>query len=674
MFIIPNQETKKHLQDNKSDLTGTIYKSRNISLDEQGYIKLAEATFAQYSEDKDADFDVVDCIYAGDSTIFLNSDDIYNGVAGFDQLYDAANYGWTDTPTPGVEEDCIYFNGCQMATDGSNVSYRVGTDWTDVSVSGGVFSTSVPTCLTLYGAGLAVGNNNCVKFINTSWAVNATVLVLPTEYQVSSMASVGNNLYIATRSKSGGEAKLFIIDAIKATHDYAYPVGTFELASIKTFKSTIVGINSLGELVRFNGGGFDTLATLPVYKNNLEWCDALNDYSRVSNRGLATDGDLILVNLDSGLYTSGLKVLPDFPAGIWCYDDSNGAFYHKYSPSYSNTVSMPFTAVTVDANVNTVTTGADSYLTGVITGMPIFHEATTAIPELKTGGRCYFIIKVSARVFKVADTYADALAGIAIDFSAAGTNPAFYCVKTNDYGWSYSPNNRSAMAVLNSLLFDSSYVGRICMTADLVSKQTLSTNRAVFCPISAFLPNRGYFVTPRLNSANVTDNHNLITLKFKPLGPEDSIIIKYKTKDRYGLPFSSVRFESTTQWSAKWVTTSTFTTTADMSDVAVEDELEITGGVGSGHMARIDSLTLASGTWTVAIGEAFPFAVVNDAFYFNVDNWTELTTITNENTINYYSTQLGSDGKFIQVKVEMRGIGVTIEELQIDNDSLIPSK
>jgi len=672
MFIIPNQESKQHLQDNKSDLTGTIYKSRNISLDEQGYIKLAETTFAQYSEVEDSDFDVVDAMYPGSGTIYLNSDDVYSGTAGVDQLYDATNYGWTDTPTPGVEEDCIYFNGSQIATEGSSVSYLVGTDWTPVSVSGGVFSTSSPTCLTLYGTSLAVGNNNCVKFIDTSWVVSGTVLLLPAEYQVSSMASVGDNLYIATRSKSGGEAKLFIIDAIKTSADYSYPVGTFELASIKSFKSTVVGINSLGELVRFNGGGFDTLAILPIYKNNLEWCDAQNDYSSVSNRGLTTDGDLIYIHLQAETQTDKFRALPDFPAGIWCYDDSNKSLYHRYSASFSTLSRIANAAITVDAAANTFTTNSDTYLTGVITGMPVFYGATTAIPELKTGGKCYFIIKVSARVFKLATTYANAVAGTAIDISTTGTTNAFYIVKTNDYGWSYYPSSRSAMAILNSTLFLADYVGRICMSADLRLKNG-NSGASVFCPISAYLPNRGYFVTPRLNSSQVTDNQNKLTIKWKPLDTEDSIIVKYKTTDRYDIPFSSVRF-ATTAYTATWATTTSFTTTADLSGVIVGDELEITGGVGSGHMTRIASLTLLAGTWTVTIDEAFPFAVATDKLYFQIDNWTLLTTITSSNTDNYYETQIGSSGKFIQVKVEMRGIGTTIEELQIDNQSLISSK
>ena len=679
MFIIPNQESKKHLQDNKSDLTGTIYQSKNISLDEQGYVKLAESSFAQFTTDNDANFDTVDAMCPATSYVMMNTDEEFAGRIGINnEIYKGANYSWVNEPDPGLEEDVIFFNGTEVVSDGTKISYRNlsdGVTWVDVSGFTGS-STSYPGVLTTFASGLAFGNGRFVYFVNTSWAINGTILTLPNEYQVSSMVSIGNNLYIATRSNSGGEAKLFTVDSIKASADYAYPVGTFELASIKPFKSTFVGINSLGELVRFNGGGFDVLATLPVYKTNLEWCDAQSDYSKVSNRGLVSDGDLIYVNLDNKTQNGSLRVLPDFPGGIWCYDDSNGSFYHKYSPSYSRVQQISGINVTVSTADNTFTLTSGN-LNDVVTGMPMmFNEGSApVIPELKSGGQCYFIIKNSSTVFKLATTYTNALAGTAIDITDAGnTSQTFYIIKTNDYGWSYYPNNRGAVLILNILIFDDNYVGRVVMTADLNSKQTYGTDRTVLSPTSPFLPNRGYFITPRLNSANITDHHNHFSLKFKPLKTDDKIRIKYKTSDRLGYPKCSVQYGNSANWYATWTNTTTFTTKLDLSDAQVGDEIEITGGVGAGHIAHISTATNNAGTWTVVLDEAFPFVVANDIMFFNIDNWTYLTEINSTNTLGYYDTTIGSNGKFIQFKIEMRGIGVTIEELQIDNKYLLPSR
>jgi len=669
MFIIPNQESKKHLQDNKSDLTGTIYQSRNISLDEQGYIKLADSSFAQYTEDDDEDFDKVDAMGASNTAIYLNTDVEFSGVARLDtplsQEADAS------APDPGVEEDVLYFNGTMVVSDGTKISYLSSAPvWTDITGFTGS-STSYPGVLTTFGSSLAFGNGRFVYFVNTSWVVNTTILTLPNEYQVSSMVSIGNNLYIATRSNYGGDAKLFVIDSIKTSADYAYPVGTFEIASIKPFKSTFVGVNSLGELLRFNGGGFEVIGTLPIYATNIEWADAQNDYSRIANRAVITDGDLVYINLSSLTQDGRFKMLPNFPSGIWCYDDSNGALYHKYSPSFSKRQTLNYNNFTFNAATDTFTLTSGN-LNEVITGMPMFFEGSASdITGLKSGGVAYYIIKLSSTQFKVANTYANALAGTAIDI--AGTSllgVEFYVIKINDYGFSLYGNRMSTL-VLNSQICDSRYLGRVCMTAELGSKQTISTPRTVFSVISPYLPNRGYFITPRLNSANVTDQHNLLSLKFKPLGVEDKIILKYKTKDRKNYPKSSVEYSSVT---GVWTSTTVFTTTADLSDTVAGDEIEIIAGVGSGHIAHISTISEASGTYTVTLSDAFPFAVANDQMYFIVDNWTYLDTITSANTEHYYTAQIGASGKFMQVKVEMRGIGVTIEELQIDNNYLLPSR
>lgn len=673
-FIIPNQQSKKHLQDNKSDITGTIYQSRNINLDEDGYIKLAEATYAQFTTDDDAEFNTVDAMFPSDSNIYMNSDQVFSGRAGIDYLKNHS--GDTDSPTPSVEEDVVYFNGTEVVSDGGSIYYRSASPtWTSVSVSGSGWDTGSPTSMCMFeGANvLAVGNNNVVKFVDTSWAVSATVLVLPDQYRVSSMDSIGSNLYIATRNDAGTESMLFVAGGVQASADLSYPTGAWELMSIKRLKSSIVGINSLGEIIRFNGAGFDVLATLPVYKTNLEWGDALNDYSRVSNRALTVDGDLIYVNVDSRIYDAKYQAIPNFPAGVWCYDTSNGSFYHRYSPSYSRVQNIWGALVTVNTTDNNFTLTSGN-LDTVMTGMPVMYELQSPnIPELRDGGEVYYIIKDSSTVFRLASTYTDALAGTEIDITGVGsTSQYFHIFKTNDYGWTRYGRNRMSMAILNSKIFDSKYAGRICMTARLFAKQNNSTYKSVFSPINPYLPNRGYFITPRLNSANIEDTHNALFIKYKPLGVDDSIIVKYKTSSRKDYPKSSVEFIQTADWKATWTDTDTFTTVADLSDAEVGDEIELIAGVGSGHMAHISSLSETAGTWTVKLDEAFPFAVASDVFYFNIDNWTRLATITNttedNNSYNGYFkapiTQL-QNSKFIQFKVEMRGVGVTVEEMQV---------
>ncbi len=112
--------------------------------------------------------------------------------------------------------------------------------------------------------------------------------------------------------------------------------------------------------------------------------------------------------------------------------------------------------------------------------------------------------------------------------------------------------------------------------------------------------------------------------------------IKGKSKERKDYPKSSVQLHTTygkVDYTATWTDTDSFTTTLDLSDAQVGDEIEIIAGVGSGHIAHISSLSDSSGTWTVNLDEAFPFAVADDIFYYNIDNFVKLETITSETAL-----------------------------------------
>ena len=664
-YIIPNQQTKAHKQDNKSDFSGTIYQSRNISLDEDGYIKLAEATYSPMTEDDDADFDSVDAMFPMSNDLYLNGSEVFRGNVGLNELSNRGSD--TNAPSPNVEEDLIYFNETEVVSDDGNIDYRsASTTWTSVSTG---FTSGIPTAMCVWEAEatLCVGQDNEVKFINTSWSVNSTVLTLPNDYQVSSMVSNGSQLYIATRSKAGGEAKMYVANSIATSADAVYGVGTYEIASIKNFKSSVVAITSLGQLMRFNGGGFTQLAQLPVYNTNVEWCDALNDYSRISNRAMAVDGDLVYINLSSEIQDSKYKALPNFPSGVWCYDDTNGSLYHKYSPTFTKLLTK--NNPTVDTGANTFTV---SSLTGVVTGMPIICDGVSGarIPEIKDF-KTYYIIKDSSTVFRVAETYTDALAGTEIDITGVGTSSQnFYIFLINDYGWTYY-DNRMSVGVLNTQQTSGSYPSRIAMTSNLFAKQS-TTDKCVLSAISPTLPNRGYFVTPKLASQYLQDVYNTVAIKYAPLGTDEKIIIKGKSKEHKDYPKTSISLHTnyeTGDYAGVWTDTDSFTTTLDLSDAEVGDEIEIIAGVGSGHMAHISSLSDSSGTWTVNLDEAFPFAVADDIFYYNIDNFVKLETITSDTAPeeNFYQFTFDAKSKFSQFKIEMRGVEVTIEEFIVSS-------
>lgn len=667
-YIIPSQATKQIKQTNKDDLTGEVYITKNINLDSAGYIELSSPAVAIMTTDDDADFNAVDSMFQNAGNVWVNSHDPFVGSSlGTSTLTNRS--GDTNPPLSGFEEAGVYFNGTDVISNDANIRYRsASTTWTTVSLS---LDSNFPTSMAVFGAtsGLMVGNSNIVKLINQSWAT-AVTLTLPVDYAVTSLSANGDTGYIATRHKAGGEGLLFVWNGTATSANGSYAFGGTELYSIKEYGSSICGVNSLGQLLRFNGGGFDELAPLPVYYIGSDWSDDSNDHARVSDKGLSVDGSLIYIRLDPTMWSNKETYKYNFVGGLWCYDPDVG-LYCKYTPSYTRLSKEAIATGDVNTTTNVIT--LDS-ISAPITGTPMVYNASgsTRLAPLREC-TCYYVIKLTSSTIKVATSYANAIAGTAIDLTSTGNSSQeviFYT--TNDYGWTYA-GDRGSTLVLNTQAYSSNYADRVIMTAELWAKQDITTQKSVLNVIQPNLYNRGYFVTPKLSSPNIQDVYKNITVKFNPLGDDDSILIKYRTVEKDALEVAS--FEAQDSRGGTWTSTTTFTSILDMSDVVEGEEIEIVGGVGAGLLAHVSSISEAGGTYTVTLDEGFAWAVSGDKFYFVSTNFKRLLTIDSstktapEQYAEVPTISSDNKGTFLQLKVELRGINTTVTELQVPNAS-----
>ncbi len=665
-YIIPSQSTKQIRQLNKNDLLGEMYVSKNINLDKEGYISLSAPAVAIMTTDDDADFRAVDSMFVDAGVVWVNSHDPFAGISvGKDVLSNRSSD--TNAPLSGFEESGTYFNGTDVISNDANIRYRSAiTTWTTVSLS---LDSNFTTSMSVFSAtsGLMVGNSNIVKLVNTSWAT-AVTLTLPVDYAVTSVTSNGDVGYIATRHKAGGEGKMFIWDGTSTSADASYAFGGTEMYSVKEYGSSVSGINSLGQLLRFNGGGFDVLASLPVYYIGADWSDDQNDHARVSDKGLAVDGTLIYIRLDPTMWSNNDTYLNNFVGGLWCYDPEVG-LYCKHTPSYTRLTKETIATTDVNTTTNVITTDS---ITVPITGTPAIYNSanSTRIAPLRDC-TCYYVIKLTANTFKLATSYANAIAGTAIDLTATGNNSQEILFYTpNDYGWAYA-GDRGSVLVVPTQAYSQNYAERVIMTAELWAKQDPATVKSVFNVIQPHLYNRGYWITPKLNSTNIEETYNFMYLKFDPLGDDDKILIKYRIVEKEALDIAS--YESQANRGGSWTSTTTFTSILDMSDVAVGDEIEIVGGVGAGLLAHVSTIEESGGTYTVTLDEGFAWAVSGDKFYFVSTNYKRLETIDNTNKTaskGYAEIPLinaENTATFVQFKIELRGIGTTISELQVAN-------
>lgn len=655
-YIIPNQNTKSLKQTNLNDISGSLFVTKNIDLREKGFIKLSHPAVAIYTTDNNASFYTADVLLKSDYLWAISTKPFRGITNALEELTDRS--GDTNYPVAGTDQDGIYFNAVDVISSSTGIKYRSGaTAWTTVGLS---LSTSFPTKLEVFNkfACLLVGNNNTVQMINTSW-VSFRTLTLPVQYSITSIAVNDSVVYIGTRHKTNGEAKLFVWDGETTAYNNEFGVDTFEISSVKKYAGSCALITSLGYLLQFNGGGFTELARLPLQNRN--WGDAATPQLKVSNRGMVVEKEKIYIRLDSTNQGNIAKFNSYFPSGLWCYDPDNGLYClatNSYSRVQYETIAT--TAVNTTTNVITVSSAP-------LTGTPVFYDTSnsTTIAGLSMN-TIYYVINVSGTTIKLATSLANAQAGTAIDITSNGNNAQkLYFILVKDYGHTFTDNRGAVEIVSNSIISKDSYADKIVFAGRLYEP-----GKGVLNVLSPLVPNRGYFITPKLNSPADEENYNSVSLKFRPLKTGESIVVKYKTIDKEGVPFHS--FRETTYVTGKygtWVTTSQFTTTLDMTNAAVGDEIEVIAGVGAGFTAHITALTNNSGTWTVDLDEAFIFAVASNTMYFSCDNFQKLleVTSTNQTSENKTEISLNKNSKFAQFKVELRGVDVAIEEFKVNN-------
>ena len=666
MFKIP--QNNKFSQTNKGDKSGNIYATKNIDFSSEGYLKLSHPSISVMSHDDDTDFTYADSMMSTDNGVFVNSKHLFGSTliktSTFSDLV-----GGTNVPSPGLGEDCIFFNGYEVVSTGTSIKYQSGLNvWT--TISPGPSSSSNPTSMCPFDAqaGFLVGNTNFVQLINTSF-VEVMKLTLPSSYQVISIDVNANIAYIGTRHIADGEARLFTWDGNSTSANNGYGCGTFEISSVKKYGNSVACILSDGQLVRFNGGGFEQLAVLPVFKSGLEW-GTYSSYSyRISHRGMMVDNDLIYLRFDSTTTSVITRYFTNFPGGLWCYDPSMG-LYCKHTPSYTKiSTTTSITTANVDISTNIITVSS-----APITGTPCIYSSNSTTIKPLNNYSLYYVIKLSDTTIKLATSQANALAGTAIDLTGTGDNSqilTYYLTK--DYGWQLASWKGSVLK-LGAERFYPMYADSIIYTAELWDN-TLANIRTTLNLIHPSLSNIGYFVTPKSNSESIKDTFQKLYIKFKPLINDDKIVIKYKTRGKTSYPL--VNSDVGNMLQGTWAGTDTFTTTNNLSSVVIGEEIEFIGGVGAGTTVHVSSITENAGTYTVNLDEPFIFASINDKCWFVVDNWTKLKVLDSssvDNADGFAEINLDEKkAKWMQFKIELRGIDVTIEELQCINKEFKPS-
>lgn len=686
MIKLPRDTNNVWSQPNTTDKFGSLWYTKNINLDEEGYIKLSPRSVQIFDEIANTDFDVPVMFgrYGDGDYVIPTTDSVFNADISTAEITFTENTGTNNPASTARSHGIIWKGRILVSTDttvlAKDVEDSAGTTWDEeiTSLTGSVrhyfidFKSRIQLCVT---------NGNIVKQYSESGGTytNTIDLTIPADFELIGGAYNNNQVGFITRLGSDSigqnqEAYFFIWRGDSTEADGGWGVGSEACIAICPYKSSFLILTKAGQLKYFNGGGFEDLASFPFYFTDRIWGGLLN----LKGRGdlMMADGDIVYINLSLELEEFGRKEerhLPQAPSGVWCYDPALGAkgsLYHRYSPSISQAYSFAVT----DANVN-LTTNVFTVSSGTIpsTGSIVrYINATTVLTGL-TLYKDYYLIKLTSSTFKLAETLEGANQGVAIDITAkgSGTN-RFWMYDIIDYGQTYTVEAGAVALVGTTNMLNKD----IIFGSDTIT--TAIANNANISLIVPELESRGYFVMPKIFSSEVTNTEQKLYIKHRPLKEGDSIIPKYRTRSIIGLPVTSPQFNSSDE--ATWGDTNLLTTASNLSDAKTffdtggELELEIVAGAGGGVLTKIENITESSGTYTITTKDDVKGASLGLKSFFIIDHWKELPTIDSNSVNNndgYAEIPIGTTGSWVQFKIEMRGVDVVIEEIQPIN---VPAK
>ncbi len=654
-----------HGMDGFADIVNT----KNMDFDTNGAASLAQQPVVLYTNGDDSNFGVIQAIVLLNSVYYIVTiGNVFSYTPGTGAF---AEQTITSMSAHSNYTDAVSYLGAVAVSAATAVESYNGSAWTS-RITGLTSGVPHPMAVFENRQTLCVGNGNIV-FQTTAgtWTEDSTnKLTLPSDYTITWMRWRGNNLYIGTRNVSGGAAKLFIWNGSGTQANQGYSAACEWIYSGVAYQDTMVILTSTGQLLRFNGGGFNEMAHFPVYDTSLSWsisAAASSTKGRCTNRGMVASGSRIYLNIDGGIQ-DGLegypgKYLHNQPSGIWVYDPGVG-LYHRAGSNYTKYNTLTITAL----NSSILTVGTHN----LETGDEIQALSVSNITGLTTG-RDYFVIKVNATQIQLAFNPGDAIADRYITLS--GT-PSGDTLNASTLECGSTANTLPGAVAIYSQIVSQKFFG-----TDLLFGATVNnaSNTAVKALMSFGVGrNVGSIVTSELDSIGIREAFQKIYAAIKGIVQDsDEVRIKVRKIDVPGLP-TAIRFADSglATWTSNTIFT-VLTTTKDFRSASIGDEVEIVEGAGSGYTAHITDINTDTTTYTVTLDEAIPGITAGNTSDVIVQNWKKLGTIDNtSDSINedYAGLPVEEKGSWAQFKIELRGRGLSLSKLAVVTSTDKPPK
>jgi hypothetical protein len=266
MRIPPNNQWK---QANSSDLFGSVYATKNIDFDQEGYARLSSRMVSVMSEDTDAQFNLPISIGRTDEDDFniVTEDEPFAGTISPISI-SVTEESASNNPATTEDSDGLWFHNLWVVTEDNDVHYKAANgDWTDTNLT---LTTSVSHAMEVFKNrnSLCIANGNVVKQYTESGGsfTNTTDLTIPSDYEVIGLAYANNRMGVITKLASGitgqnQDAFFFVWSGATTSAEGGYPIGSDMAAGIFPYMGSWVVVSRAGQLLYFNGGGFTVLTS-----------------------------------------------------------------------------------------------------------------------------------------------------------------------------------------------------------------------------------------------------------------------------------------------------------------------------------------------------------------------------------------------------------------------------
>ena len=159
----------------------------------------------------------------------------------------------------------------------------------------------------------------------------------------------------------------------------------------------------------------------------------------------------------------------------------------------------------------------------------------------------------------------------------------------------------------------------------------------------------GYLITPKLESQRIQDTWQKVWCKYKESA---EIVVKYRVED-----------EQSDIFDITWTDGDTFTSTDDLSNYEVGDEVEVLSGQGG--ISHITAISASGGTYTVEVDETV--TGLTGSAEARLSKWIKLGKMTDK---MYHELSIGKPATWLQLKIVMYFDGSNeIEEIIIERET-----